>query len=182
MQGIKGLSKDMRTSFGSGIQLEAGRTYRENECKVYRNGWHFVEYAPDCLGYFPLGKGNHYFLIEEAGEINEEEGFRCCCTEITLVKELNLKAFAGMSMKYMLQNPKMEWEREACHLQIKSDVARAKKDGIAIARGRNPEVHLKTGAVGGLLQEEDGVITAARVFRAEEDGIYILKLGEICKK
>ena len=181
MQGVKGLSKDMRTTFGSGVRLEAGKTYREKECKVYRNGWHFVEYAPDCLNYFPLGEGNHYFLVEAAGEINEEQDFRCCCTEITLVMELDLKAFAGMAMKYMLQNPKMDWERTGNHLQIQQGIARAQKDEIAIARGRNPMVCLQEGAVGGLIQEEDGIITGARVFRAEMDGTYTLKQGEICK-
>lgn len=180
MEGIKGLSKDMRATYGTGVQLEAGKTYREEECKVYRNGWHFVEYAPDCLSYFPLGQGNHYFLIEAAGDINEEEDFRCCCTQITLVKELDLKAFAGMTMKYIVKNPKMEWERECGHLQIKREIARAQKDEIAIARGRDPKIHLKTGAIGGLIQEDKwGNIKCARVFEAEDDGIYFLQNGEI---
>lgn len=183
MQGVKGLSKDMLTSYGISTKLESGKTYKEKECKVYRNGWHFVEYAPDCLGYFPLGQGNHYFLIEAAGDINEEEDFRCCCTELTLVKELDLKGFAGMAMKYMIQNPKMDWEREAAHLEIKPEIARAQKNEIAIARGKNPEVHLAEGAVGGLIQEdEDGTIIGARVFLAAQNGIYTLILGEICKK
>lgn len=180
MQGIKGFSKELATSYGSGVKLEPGKTYKEEECKVYRNGWHFVEYAPDCLNYFPLGAGNRYFLIEAAGDINEEQHFRCCCTEITLVKELDLKAFAGMSMKYMIQNPKMDWERAAAHLQIKQEIARAQKGEIAIARGRNPKVYLQTGAVGGLMEEDiNGVIVAARVFLADKDGTYFLNSGEV---
>ena len=180
MEGIKGLSKDMRATYGTGVQLEAGKTYREEECKVYRNGWHFVEYAPDCLSYFPLGKGNHYFLIEAAGDINEEKDFRCCCTQITLVKELDLKAFAGMTMKYIVKNPKMEWEREYTHLQIKREIARAQKGEIAIARGAVPKVCLEAGAIGGLLQEDrDGNIHCARVFEAETSGAYFLQNGEI---
>ena len=91
------------------------KTYKEEKCKVYRNGWHLVEYAPRLpWSYFPLGAENRYFLIEAAGDINEEQHFRCCCTEITLVKELDLKAFAGISMKYMIQNPKMDWEKDSC--------------------------------------------------------------------
>lgn len=183
MQGVKGLSKDMLTSHGISTKLEIGKTYKEKECKVYRNGWHFVEYAPDCLGYFPLGQGNHYILIEAAGDINEEEDFRCCCTELTMVKELDLKGFAGMAMKYIIKNPKMDWERKAAHLEIKPEIARAQKNEIAIARGKNPEVHLTEGAVGGLIQEdEDGTIIGARVFLADQDGAYTLKLGEICRK
>lgn len=139
MQGIKGFSKELATSYGSGVKLEPGKTYKEEECKVYRNGWHFVEYAPDCLNYFPLGAGNRYFLIEAAGDINEEQHFRCCCTEITLVKELDLKAFAGMSMKYMIQNPKMDWERAAAHLQIKQEIARAQKRRDCDCAGKKSE-------------------------------------------
>lgn len=173
MEGVKGLSRDMRTTYGSGMQMEAGKTYIESQCKVYRNGFHFVEYAPDCLSYFPLGNGNRYFLIEAAGDINEEQDFRCCCTQITLVKELDLKAFAGMAMKYMIKNPKMDWQREEAHLQIAREIARAQKGGIAIARGIHPEVRLEAGAVGGLLVENEfGRICMARVFTAEKDGIY----------
>ena len=95
-------------------------------------------------------------------------------------EELDLKAFAGMSMKYMIQNPKMDWERAVAHLQIKPEIARAQKDEIAIARGRNPKVYLQTGAVGGLMKEdENGVIVAARVFLAENNGTYFLNSGEI---
>lgn len=54
MLGVKGFDKDLATSYGSGVKLEAGKTYKEDECKVCRNGWHFVEYAPDCLGIFHL--------------------------------------------------------------------------------------------------------------------------------
>lgn len=183
MLGVKGFDKELATSYGSGVKLEPGRTYKENECKVYRNGWHFVEYAPDCLTYFPLGSGNRYFLVEAAGDINEEQGFCCCCTEITLIKELDLKGFAGMAMKYMVQNPKMEWQRKERHLQIRSEIALAQKDEIAIARGRAPRVCLQKGAVGGLIQEDaNGNITAARVFLAAEDGDYSLKFGEVWRE
>lgn len=181
MEGVKGFSKDMATSFGSGVRLEAGKTYKEKECKVFKNGWHFVEYAPDCLNYFPLGKGNHYFLIQAAGDINEEQGYRCCCTEITLVKELNLKAFAGMAIKYIIQNPKMDWEREHSHLQIRPEFARAQKDEIAIARGRSPKVYLEPGAIGGLILDRKEII-AARVFTTNKTGTYtILDNGEVAK-
>ena len=74
----------------------------------------------------------------------------------------------------------MDWERAAAHLQIKPEIARAQKDEIAIARGRNPKVYLQTGAVGGLMKEdENGVIVAARVFLAENNGTYFLNSGEI---
>ena len=57
------------------------------------------------------------------------------------------------------------------------------KDEIAIARGRHPKVRLKTGAVGGLIQEdEDRNIICARVFWAEKDGTYFLDSGEIRRK
>lgn len=180
MLGVKGFDRNLSTSYGSGVKLELGKTYEENECKVHRNGWHFVEYAPDCLTYFPLGAGNRYFLVEAAGDINEEQGFRCCCTKITLMKELDLKAFAGMAMRYMVQNPKMEWQRGARHLQIRPGFALAQKNEIAIARGKDPKVHLQEGAVGGLIvEDEKGKITAARVFLAAKEGIYSLESGEI---
>lgn len=38
MLGVKGFDKDLTTSYGSGVKLEAGKTYKEDGCKVYRNG------------------------------------------------------------------------------------------------------------------------------------------------
>ena len=49
MLGVKGFDKDLATSYGSGVKLEAGKTYKEDGCKVYRNGWHFVEYALETV-------------------------------------------------------------------------------------------------------------------------------------
>lgn len=126
MEGIRGFDANMCATLGNGTyQYKTSGTYIEKECKARRNGFHFVEYAPDCLEYYSLGVGNRYFLIEAAGDINEEENGVCSCTEMTLVKELTMEQFVIKTLEYMVKNPRMDWERERWMLQIARDRAEA---------------------------------------------------------
>ena len=118
MEGIRGFNKNMCATLGKGVyQYATSGTYIEPECKASCNGFHFVEYAPDCLGYYGLGKGNRYFLINAGGDINEEQGQVCSCTEMTLLKELNMEQFVIKTMEYMVRNPRMDWERNSASAQ-----------------------------------------------------------------
>ena len=118
MEGIRGFDKNMCATLGKGVyQYATSGTYIEPECKARCNGFHFVEYAPDCLGYYGLGKGNRYFLINAGGDINEEQGQVCSCTEMTLLKELNMEQFVIKTMEYMVRNPRMDWERNSASAQ-----------------------------------------------------------------
>ena len=177
MEGIRGFSKGMCATLGKGVyQYATSGTYIEPECKARRNGFHFVEYAPDCLGYYGLGKGNRYFLINAGGDINEEQGQVCSCTEMTLLKELNMEQFVIKIMEYMVRNPRMDWERNITMCQIARDRATAEQKGaIAIARGVHPKVTAVKGSYLGLVREnERGMIVYAMPVKAEKDGIYTI--------
>lgn len=128
MEGIRGFNKNMCATLGKGVyRYTTSGTYIEPECKARCNGFHFVEYAPDCLGYYGLGKGNRYFLINAGGDINEEQGQVCSCTEMTLLKELNMEQFVIKTMEYMVRNPRMDWERNITMCQIARDIAAAER-------------------------------------------------------
>lgn len=177
MEGIRGFDKNMCATLGNGVyQYATSGIYIEPECKARCNGFHFVEYAPDCLGYYGLGKGNRYFLINAGGDINEEQGEVCSCTEMTLLQELNMDQFVIKTLEYMVKNPRMDWERERWMLQIARDKAEADVSGaIAIARGIHPEVRgVKGSHLGLILENEQGEIISALGFRAKDKKIYTL--------
>lgn len=177
MEGIRGFNKNMCATLGKGVyQYATSGTYIEAECKARCNGFHFVEYAPDCLGYYGLGKGNRYFLINAGGDINEEQGIVCSCTEMTLLQELTMEQFVIKTMEYMVRNPRMDWERGINMCQIARDIAAAEQKGaIAIARGVHPEATAVKGSYLGLVREnERGMIVYAMSVKAEKDGIYTI--------
>ena len=177
MEGIRGFNKNMCATLGNGTyQYATSGTYMEPECKARSCGFHFVEYAPDCLSYYGLGHGNRYFLIRAAGDINEEESGVSSCTEMTLLQELNMDQFVIKTLEYMVRNPRMDWEREYWMLQIAKDKAEAlTKGAIAIARGTHPEVNgVKGSHLGLILENEQGEIISALGFQAKDDRIYTL--------
>lgn len=182
MLAYKGFKSDLTCTFGRGtFQYKEGQTIKEEDSKVQRTGLHCAENPVECLRWYPLGGGNRYFLVEAAGSIDELGGTdtQLACTEMTLLKELSLKEFAGHAMMYMVKHPLRDWKRNSRMLQITEDEAEADENGIAIARGLHPKVKGKQGAVLGLIRDNGGLIEDAKLFAVEgeikPDTWYTLK-------
>lgn len=166
MIAYKGFTKDMTARLGSGrYQFEPGKTAVEESSKTVRSGFHCCENPFECLAYYPLGGGNRYWLVRAEGSIDEDEGERIACTELTPVQELSLKEFAGHGMMYMVKHPMRDgWKQDRHGLQVAGDRAEAGRGGIAIARGPAPRARGAEGAVLGLILEpEAGRIAHARL-------------------
>ena len=168
MLAYKGFTKELTATLGKGVfKFEVGKTYTEEECKTARNGFHCCENPFECISYYPLNGSNRYFLVNAAGNIDEDEGERIACTELTLVKELTLKEFAGHGMTYMVQHPMRDkWEKSHSGIRVAKDKSEAtEKNSIAIARGKNPRVRGVEGAILGLILEPvKGEIASAKLF------------------
>lgn len=182
MLAYKGFKSDLTCTFGRGtFQYKEGQTIKEEDSKAQRTGLHCAENPVECLRWYPLGGGNRYFLVEAAGSIDELGGTdtQLACTEMTLLKELSLKEFAGHAMMYMVKHPLRDWKRNSRMLQITEDEAEADENGIAIARGLHPKVKGKQGAVLGLIRDNGGLIEDAKLFAVEgeikPDTWYTLK-------
>lgn len=182
MLAYKGFRSDLTCTFGSGtFQYQTGQTIKAEGSKAQHTGLHCAENPVECLRWYPLGNGNRYFLVEAAGSIDELGGIdtQLACTEMTLLKELSLKEFAGHAMMYMVKHPLRDWKRESRMLQIAEDKAEAAENGIAIARGQHPKVKGKSGAVLGLIRDNGGLIEDAKLFvvegEIEPDTWYTLK-------
>lgn len=168
MLAYKGFTKELTARLGKGnFQFEVGKTYTEEESKTVRSGFHCCENPFECVTYYPLNGENRYFLVEAAGSIDEDDAERIACTEITLLKELSLKEFAGYGMAYMVQHPMRDkWENSHTGIRVAKNEAEAvKKDNIAIARGKNPRVRGVEGAILGIILEpKKGEIASAKLF------------------
>lgn len=183
MLAYKGFKSDLTCTFGRGtFQYQTGQTIKSEGSKAQHTGLHCAENPVECLCWYPLGGGNRYFLVEAAGSIDELGGTdtQLACTEMTLLKELSLKEFAGHAMIYMVKHPLRAWKCDRRMLQIAEDEAEADGAGhIAIARGLHPKVRGKHGAVLGLIRDNGGLIEDAKLFTVEgeikPDTWYTLK-------
>lgn len=161
----KGMRGNMTCTMGKGIyQYEVGKTYREEQSKAANTGFHSVENPLYVLHWYGTGD-SRYFMCEAGGSIDEaKEDNKIASTELTILKELTIKELAGHGMMWMVNHPSRAWEHDICCCQVRKDQAEMKlKGGVAIARGENPRVRGVAGAVLGLIREEDGVITGARL-------------------
>ena len=166
MEGIRAFHADMTSTKGNGIyQYEIDGIYEEQECKARKNGYHFVTYPPDCLTFYPWMDGNRYFLIN-AQDIDEDGDGILSCKKMEIRQELNPMQFVILTIKYMVLNPKLEWEASHSNFIVGKNKAVSHTEGVAIARGRNPRVKGEKGSILGLVKEVDGEIVAAKAFKA----------------
>ena len=171
MLAYKGFHGDLTCTYGKGtFQYRVGQVIREEASRCQKTGPHCAENPLECLRWYPLGCGNRYFLVEAAGSLDELGGddTQLACTELTLLKELTLKEFAGHAMMYMVKHPLRKWEQRRRLLEVQPDRAEADGEGaIAIARGERPMVRGKAGSILGLIRESGGFIEEAKLFVVE---------------
>lgn len=173
MRAYKGFTKDLTATMGRGVyQFEMGRVAVTEKSKTASSGFHCCENPFECLGYYPLGSDNRFFLVEAAGDINEDEYERIACTELMLVKELTLKELAGHGMMYMIKHPmRTGWKQARTHLTVTDTDSYAENtEDIVIVRSAYPKVKGVKGSILGLIVESvPGVITGAKLFNVDEN-------------
>lgn len=168
MIAYKGFTKDLTARMGKGIyQFKPGETAIEERSKTANSGFHCCENPFECLGYYGLKTEDQFWQVEASGSIDEDEHERIACTEITLIKKLTNKEFAGYGMAYIVQHPMRDkWEQKRNGLVVAKESAEAdERESIAIARGKHPKVKGVEGAILGLiLEKKKGEIISARLF------------------
>ena len=170
MRAYKGFTNDLRSCHGNGDKstccFQPGETKEVEQSKTAKSGFHCCENPFDCLEYYSFDGENRFFVVEAAGDIDEDDWERIACTRITLVEELTPLKFALEGMKYIIAHPlRQRWEQLHTGVKVSRDRAVAEKaNHIAIARGRHPVVSGVEGGILGLIAESEGVITGARLF------------------
>ena len=170
MIAYKGFTKDLRATLGRGRKYTPNELVVEESSKCFRNGLHCAENPLDCFDYYKLSENNVFWLVEAGGSIDEDgTDTKIACTELKLIKELSVKELAGYAMTYIIKHPLRDWQRNNSSCAVLPDKAVGSRWKIAIARGEHPKVKGTTGAALGMIREENGIITAARLI--EIDGV-----------
>lgn len=165
---FKATKIDMTCTYGEGVfQYRLGVPATAERSKCAETGLHACEYIMDCLTYYKLNGNNRFFKAKAEGDIAEDgHDTRISCTRLILIKELTNREIAKEAMLYMVHHPRRDhWECGYNMAHVGKTAAEVwYTDGIAIARGEQPKVKGCTGAHLGLIQEKNGVITAAKLF------------------
>ena len=175
MRAYKGFNKNLTSIMGDGNKKNCvfvpGETKEVDKSKTARSGFHCCENPFECLRYYSLDGENRFFIVEAAGDIDEDDLGRIACTRITLVEEMTPLRFTMEGMKYIIEHPKRDrWEYSQFGGKVAIGKAEAVYEGhIAIARGEHPMVRGKAGSILGLLLERDGKIVSCKLFVAGKE-------------
>lgn len=174
MRAYKGFNKELTSVFGDGKREKCcfipGETKTVEKSKTASSGFHCCENPFDCLTYYGMDGDNRFFVVEAAGDIDEDENQRIACTQITLLEELTPERFALEGMKYMIEHPDRDgWEQNHVRVTVQRDKAQAAEGGIAIARGSSPRVRGPIGSILGLIVENAEGIKSAKILVVRED-------------
>ena len=97
------------------------------------NGFHCAANPLDCLSYYCLGDGTELYIVKAGGDIDEDEiDSKISCTELTILKKLDLGELLLHALAYMVDHPTMPWNRNVCRNSGTAD------QGFAIVRGVDP--------------------------------------------
>lgn len=163
MKAFKFFNKDLTCTAGSGtFQFEIGKTYTEKEANCVKNGFHCCEYVLDCLNYYDLIT-SRYCIVEAAGDLDEDgTDTKISCTEITLLKELNLYEITYYAAAYIIDHLKNnKIYKHTASVEVADDVTEG--EYISIAIGEHPRVSTVKPGVIGLIRVKDGEVLDAKV-------------------
>lgn len=145
-KGKKGLPEAV---LGSGtMTYEVGKWYETEDAQTASTGFHCCENPLECLTYYGWNGSNVFYAVEVAGDVDEDDVSRICCTKIRLLKQLDLQSFILASAQYLLKHPKVPCRK--VH-EDKSSVTG--RESFVFVRGKDPCGAGKKGDYVVLLQE-----------------------------
>lgn len=166
---FKMFHKDLTCTLGKGtFQYRPGEWMEEPEANCVRNGFHAAKNPLDCLSYYPNWKESSCWIVEAAGDIDEDStDSKISCTRIRPVKEINLVEFVRLACAYAIKHPFEE------HSKISRENGITNPNGFVIVRGKNPKAIVSPGTVIGILKEypESLEIAEAAVFEAPKEDV-----------
>lgn len=174
MIAYKAFDRDLScTAYGNRYQYNIGEWNEETEADCVKRGFHCAENPLDCLTYYPNFNNARYFIVEAAGDIDEDDtDSKIACTKLKLLKELNLEEFVLEAVRYIVMHPGRRDDRineDKCIYGKNGRIS----NGFAIVYGKNPTFKGPIGTVIGMVQQEkDGRIIAAGVTKVRTDKMY----------
>lgn len=148
MIAYKGFNKDLTCTKGKGVyQYTPGIWHETDKAKCADTGFHCCENPLDCLSYYPINSGV-IWLVEAAGDINEDGDHRISCTRIRLIRALDTMDIALHACRYIYKHPDRPENHNVC-----SEYGFVRNNPWVIVRGKNPVASGTKGSRLFLLQE-----------------------------
>lgn len=134
-----------------------------SEANCAKNGWHCAEDPADCLRYYPDVGRSVYTIVGVGGDVDEDDvDSKISCTELTILRVLELKDYFLHVLLYMARHPEKE-----CYVAKKG--RGEAHHGYVVVRGQTPYAKGKDGDILAMAREENGEITQIEVWRVGED-------------
>ncbi len=131
-----------------GYQFRADIVNVTDKANCRQNGFHCAEDPLDCLTYYPDFAESECWEVEAGGDIDEDDlDSKISCTEMRLIRKLELRDFLAAALLYMARHPFRKWNGN-----VKEDNGQA-KNGFAVVRGPDPVAAGPVGAYLALARE-----------------------------
>jgi len=144
MKAYKAFNKDLTCR---GYQFDEHIINITDKANCVRNGFHCAENPLDCLKYYPDWNSSVYYIVNAGGDIDEDGiDSKISCTELTLIKKLDVSGFIWECLEYMYKHPSRKCGRV---YRERADIS----EGFAIVRGKKPIVKGRSGTVFGIAKE-----------------------------
>lgn len=126
-----------------GYQFRADIANVTDKANCKENGFHCAEDPLDCLSYYPDFEKSECWEVEAGGDIDEDDvDSKISCTEMRLIRNLELRDFLAAALMYMARHPFRKWNGK-----IQEGRGEA-NNGFAVVRGPDP---VATGSKGDFL-------------------------------
>ena len=147
-----------------GYQFHIGlNTTDKANCR--ENGFHCASNPLDCLSYYSDMEHSEYYIVDAGGDIDEDDvDSKISCTQLTILKKLDLWEFTAHALAYLFDHPQMAWNR-----YVHREYGEA-HNGFIIVRGKNPKAKGKNGDILALARENADGTKIKTVTMAQVDG------------
>ena len=151
-----------------GYQFHMGLNTTD-EANCAQNGFHCAANPLDCLSYYSMCDQTEFYIVNAGGDIDEDNcDSKIACTELTILKKLDLWDFVVHALAYLFDHPRMKVNEyvsreygEACR-------------GFAIVRGKEPKARGKAGDILALAKESADGEEIIQLGMARVDGKQVL--------
>lgn len=150
-----------------GYQFQMGKNVTE-QANCAENGFHCAENPLDCLTYYDIEQ-SEYYLVDAGGDVDEDDtDSKISCTELTILKKLDLRTFLLHALAYMADHPMREWNRHVQHGRGEA------ANRFAVVRGEDPVACGKKGDLLAYAREDPVAGKITQVALLTVDGKEVL--------
>ena len=151
-----------------GYQFIMGKNVTD-QANCQRNGFHCAANPLDCLYHYPNIYTSEYYLVKAEGDLDEDAyDSKISCTELTILRRLDVEQLILHGLAYMTDHPLLEWSSK-----VNRDRGTA-GGGYTVVRGCDPMARGKLGDILALARENAQGTRIEEIAITRVDGEKIL--------